>query len=296
MPRTCCGHPYLYFRRPVREGVDGRPKAGQDEAGTLKWIAWLAPIFGYRLILDGASLRAPKPLANGRPRGSLLFTFHHSPSTRYSLLATEAVLMARQSIEIAPGAFYCPGYLDRAAARGAARRCARRHRRGAALPSAHAAFRQSLFGAHDELRAARLGLGYRRLSLPGDPSRDRRALALHPGACSMVAWRDLSGFPFPPEACLVNHYADGTRLGLHQDRDEKAPPRLSSRSRSATRRSSGSAARSARMRHARSSSRAGMRSSSAVCRVSPFMASTACCPEPRRSFRSADASISPCAV
>ncbi|MBV9433622.1 MAG: alpha-ketoglutarate-dependent dioxygenase AlkB, partial [Hyphomicrobiales bacterium] len=34
------------------------------------------------------------------------------------------------------------------------------------------------------------------------------------------AWQELSGFPSPPEACLVNHYADGTRLGLHQDRDE----------------------------------------------------------------------------
>jgi alkylated DNA repair protein (DNA oxidative demethylase) len=35
-----------------------------------------------------------------------------------------------------------------------------------------------------------------------------------------AAWRELSGFPSPPEACLVNYYADGTRLGLHQDRDE----------------------------------------------------------------------------
>lgn len=35
------------------------------------------------------------------------------------------------------------------------------------------------------------------------------------------AWRDLSGYPHPPEACLVNHYAAGTRMGLHQDKDEK---------------------------------------------------------------------------
>jgi len=37
----------------------------------------------------------------------------------------------------------------------------------------------------------------------------------------MAVWRDVSGFPHPPEACLVNHYAAGTRMGLHQDRDEE---------------------------------------------------------------------------
>ena len=34
------------------------------------------------------------------------------------------------------------------------------------------------------------------------------------------AWEDLSEFPDPPEACLVNVYAAGTKMGLHQDRDE----------------------------------------------------------------------------
>ena len=34
------------------------------------------------------------------------------------------------------------------------------------------------------------------------------------------AWADLAGFPAPPEACLVNVYAAGARMGLHQDRDE----------------------------------------------------------------------------
>jgi DNA oxidative demethylase len=35
------------------------------------------------------------------------------------------------------------------------------------------------------------------------------------------AWADLSGYPALPEACLVNVYAPGTRMGLHQDRDEE---------------------------------------------------------------------------
>lgn len=34
-------------------------------------------------------------------------------------------------------------------------------------------------------------------------------------------WRTLSGYPHDPEACLVNYYGGGTRMGLHQDRDEQ---------------------------------------------------------------------------
>lgn len=34
------------------------------------------------------------------------------------------------------------------------------------------------------------------------------------------AWRDLGGHGSAPEACLVNYYAAGARMGLHQDRDE----------------------------------------------------------------------------
>jgi len=36
----------------------------------------------------------------------------------------------------------------------------------------------------------------------------------------LAVWRDVSGYPHPPEACLVNYYAPGARMGLHQDRDE----------------------------------------------------------------------------
>ncbi|MBI1340641.1 alpha-ketoglutarate-dependent dioxygenase AlkB [bacterium] len=35
-------------------------------------------------------------------------------------------------------------------------------------------------------------------------------------------WRDVSGWPQPPEACLVNVYGPGSRLGLHVDADEDA--------------------------------------------------------------------------
>lgn len=35
------------------------------------------------------------------------------------------------------------------------------------------------------------------------------------------AWRDLAGYPHPPEACLVNFYQANAKMGLHQDRDEQ---------------------------------------------------------------------------
>ena len=37
----------------------------------------------------------------------------------------------------------------------------------------------------------------------------------------LVAWRELSGYPAAPEACLINHYDATARMGLHQDRDEQ---------------------------------------------------------------------------
>lgn len=35
------------------------------------------------------------------------------------------------------------------------------------------------------------------------------------------AWEELSGYPHPPEACLVNFYEASAKMGLHQDRDEQ---------------------------------------------------------------------------
>jgi alkylated DNA repair protein (DNA oxidative demethylase) len=34
------------------------------------------------------------------------------------------------------------------------------------------------------------------------------------------AWRDLADYAHPPEACLINYYNAGAKMGLHQDRDE----------------------------------------------------------------------------
>jgi DNA oxidative demethylase len=36
----------------------------------------------------------------------------------------------------------------------------------------------------------------------------------------LAAWRAVSGWPADPDCCLINWYAEGARMGLHQDRDE----------------------------------------------------------------------------
>jgi DNA oxidative demethylase len=37
----------------------------------------------------------------------------------------------------------------------------------------------------------------------------------------LTLWKDLSGHPAQPEACLVNVYEPSARMGLHQDKDER---------------------------------------------------------------------------
>jgi len=33
-------------------------------------------------------------------------------------------------------------------------------------------------------------------------------------------WNELTGYPDPPEACLINWYREGNKMGMHVDRDE----------------------------------------------------------------------------
>ncbi len=37
----------------------------------------------------------------------------------------------------------------------------------------------------------------------------------------MDLWNDVSGYSLPPQACLINFYADDAKMGLHQDKDEQ---------------------------------------------------------------------------
>ncbi|MEQ8443975.1 MAG: alpha-ketoglutarate-dependent dioxygenase AlkB [Alphaproteobacteria bacterium] len=39
---------------------------------------------------------------------------------------------------------------------------------------------------------------------------------------ALDVWQAVSGYPHPPEACLINWYAPDARMGLHRDTDEAA--------------------------------------------------------------------------
>ncbi|PLP56123.1 alkylated DNA repair dioxygenase [Mesorhizobium loti] len=63
-----------------------------------------------------------------------------------------------------------------------------------------------------------------------DKERGYRYQATHPATGKrwpaipeslLALWREVSGYPHPPEACLVNFYTAEAKMGLHQDRDEQ---------------------------------------------------------------------------
>lgn len=40
-------------------------------------------------------------------------------------------------------------------------------------------------------------------------------------ASVLVVWDEISGVAFRPDSCLVNYYGEGSRMGMHQDKDEE---------------------------------------------------------------------------
>jgi DNA oxidative demethylase len=88
----------------------------------------------------------------------------------------------------------------------------------------------------------------------------------------LAIWRELSQYPFPPEACLINFYGLGAKMGLHQDRDENDLTPRWFRFRSVIPACFGSAARGGTSRPGRFGSTRVMLSFSAALRGSPFTA------------------------
>jgi DNA oxidative demethylase len=123
-------------------------------------------------------------------------------------------------VEIAPGARHIPALLDRTA-------------QGALLDHLRAILREApLFqpcmprtGKPFSVRMSNCGpLGW-----VSDKS-GYRYQPLHPATgrpwppfpdTLLEAWDRLADYPHPPEACLINWYGEGARMGLHQDRDEQ---------------------------------------------------------------------------
>ena len=124
-------------------------------------------------------------------------------------------------IELAPGLLYRPGFFDRAG-------------QEALVADLRTAVRLApLFTPRMPRTAKPFSVRMTNcgeLGWVSDETRGYRYQAVHPEtgepwapipALAPKAWDD-SGFPAPPQAGLVNFYDAKARMGLHQDRDEKA--------------------------------------------------------------------------
>ncbi len=125
-----------------------------------------------------------------------------------------------ESLEIAPGCRYLPGFLDRAAQAGLV----------AALREVAAAApfyppRMPRTGKPFSVEMTNCGplgwvsdkAGYRYQDTHPETGRPWPPM---PGML-LEAWNALSANPHPPQACLVNYYRPGAKMGLHRDEDEQ---------------------------------------------------------------------------
>jgi alkylated DNA repair protein (DNA oxidative demethylase) len=127
--------------------------------------------------------------------------------------------MAPQSLTLAPGLIYVPGYLGRPEQEALLREL-----RGILQAAPLFTPRMPRTGKPFSVRMSNCGplgwvsdvSGYRyqplhpNIATPWPPIPDRLRRA----------WDEFSGYSNPPEACLVNVYGPTARMGLHQDRDE----------------------------------------------------------------------------
>jgi alkylated DNA repair protein (DNA oxidative demethylase) len=124
------------------------------------------------------------------------------------------------AIELAPGLVYTPGYLGRAAQE------ALRDAVQAVLAEAPL-FRPAMPRSGTPFSVEMSNCGP--LGWVSDRDAGYRYQAVHPvsgrpwpamPAAVRDAWTELTAYPAPPEACLINYYGPGARMGMHQDRDE----------------------------------------------------------------------------
>jgi alkylated DNA repair protein (DNA oxidative demethylase) len=121
-----------------------------------------------------------------------------------------------------PGVRHIPGYLDRAA-QGALVEDIR------AVVQAAPLYVPTMPGTGKEMSVRMTNCGS--LGWVTDRERGYRYQPTHPQTglpwppipeALLRIWRQVSDYPHPPEACLVNFYTETAKMGLHQDRDEAA--------------------------------------------------------------------------
>jgi alkylated DNA repair protein (DNA oxidative demethylase) len=124
-------------------------------------------------------------------------------------------------INLAPGLVYAPGFLDAAAQTKIAADIG-------AVVAAAPWFTPLMprTGRPFSVRMSNCGL----LGWVSDRTGGYRYQAAHPESGKpwppipqsvLAVWRALSAYPLAPEACLINFYGAGARMGPHQDRDEE---------------------------------------------------------------------------
>jgi DNA oxidative demethylase len=124
------------------------------------------------------------------------------------------------SITLAPGLAYYPGYLDRPA-QEALLQAVREITRAAPLHTPRMPRTGKPFSVR-MTNCGRLGWvsdreGYR--YQPTHPETGEPWPAMPERI--LRAWEELSFYPHPPDACLINFYEQAARMGLHQDKDEE---------------------------------------------------------------------------
>jgi alkylated DNA repair protein (DNA oxidative demethylase) len=124
--------------------------------------------------------------------------------------------------EIAPGAVHLKGYLPLDEQRRVAERCLQ-------LGTLDAGFYTPIVrGGHPmSVRMLCLGRHWNARMYSYEPVRsdiDGRPCPPLPDMLATAAARaaDAAGFSFSPDTCIVNWYGAGSKMGLHQDKDESA--------------------------------------------------------------------------
>ncbi|TLG71606.1 alpha-ketoglutarate-dependent dioxygenase AlkB [Methylocystis sp. B8] len=122
--------------------------------------------------------------------------------------------------EIVPGAFHYAGFLDKAEQTALAEEIA-----GVIAAAPLYVSTMPKTGAPMSVRMTNCGV----LGWVSDKERGYRYEAQHPTTGDpwpampprlLYLWNELTRYPKPPEACLVNVYDEKARMGLHQDKDE----------------------------------------------------------------------------
>lgn len=128
---------------------------------------------------------------------------------------------ASPRVDIAHGVVLWPGYLDTAA-----QRTLRDSVRAVVRASPLYTPRMPRTGQPWTVRMTACGplgwvsdeVGYRYQTCHPETGRPWPAL---PARLARL-WAEVTGYPAPPECCLVNFYGPGARMGLHRDADEDA--------------------------------------------------------------------------